>query len=271
VNGLALQQTCRDFEADQVGQAGKDDVARQLKLGQDFDIAVLGISLGGLKQVCASFPARLPASNWASMFTSVALTPTCAMQIWTLQTLSGMGSQNAHRTLTGADQPYSTWSDMTHLLERECWTGAQPPQAILYFCGQLQIQQGLASPHKQASNAAVGWLNSNAALYWANAQLGGSPYGLDPAVIFDPDPAAGGDVFDRHYVRANSNPSDLYVQSPPGSVTSRMDANQSGLGNVFLAGDWTRNGLNSGCAESAARSGYRCALAIVGALPPLLM
>jgi uncharacterized protein with NAD-binding domain and iron-sulfur cluster len=59
------------------------------------------------------------------------------------------------------------------------------------------------------------------------------------------------------------------VQSPKNSVYTRMDANQSGFDNLFLAGDWTLNGLNSGCAEGAARSGARCAQAIAGTLSPL--
>lgn len=48
-----------------------------------------------------------------------------------------------------------------------------------------------------------------------------------------------------------------------------MDANQSGFSNLFLAGDWTLNGLNSGCAEGAAISGARCAQAVAGTLVPL--
>jgi uncharacterized protein with NAD-binding domain and iron-sulfur cluster len=75
----------------------------------------------------------------------------------------------------------------------------------------------------------------------------------------------------RQYIAANCNPSDLYVQSPKMSVFTRMDANQSGLSNLFLAGDWTHNGLNSGCAEAAARSGWRAAQAVLGKLPALAL
>jgi uncharacterized protein with NAD-binding domain and iron-sulfur cluster len=59
------------------------------------------------------------------------------------------------------------------------------------------------------------------------------------------------------------------VQSPKLSLYTRMDADRSGFTNLFLAGDWTRNGLNAGAAESAVRSGARCALAIAGLLEPL--
>lgn len=258
----------RDFEADNKDAPGAGDTPKQLKLGTDFDKVVIGISVGGLKQVCASFPARLPKSNWGPMFGALTLTRTCAMQIWLTRTMDDLGCKGSDRTLAGSDQPYSAWSDMSHLLSREIWNGAIRPRSVAYFCGQLPGPENGAPANQKAYDLAVKWLAADSRIYWPRATSAASPYGLDPLLIYDPEPGAPGDVLTRQYIRANCNPSDLYVQSPKNSVYTRMDANQSGLDNLFLAGDWTLNGLNSGCAESAARSGARCAQAIAGVLPP---
>ena len=39
---------------------------------------------------------------------------------------------------------------------------------------------------------------------------------------------------------------------------------RSGFKNLFLAGDWTLNGLNYGCVEAAVMSGMQAARAITG-------
>ncbi len=265
----ADRAAARDFEAEHNDAPGAGDVAGQLKAGVDFDLAVLGISVGGLKQVCASFPERLPQSKWGPMFGAITLTRTVAMQLWLTRRQDDLGNQGPDRTLTGAGQPYSSWSDMSHLLARETWNGADRPRSIAYFCGQMQGPENGLGADIKAYDLAVSWLSSNSALYWSRATGAGSPYGLDPGLLFDPEPALGGDPLTRQYIRANCNPSDLYVQSPKNSVYTRMDANESGLDNLFLTGDWTLNGLNSGCAEAAARSGARCADAIGGTLTPL--
>lgn len=268
-DGDRLRSAHRDFEADHADLPGAGDSPRQLRLGVDFDKAIIGISLGGLKQVCDTFPARLPKSNWGPMFGAVTVTRTCAMQLWMTRAVEDLGSSSADRTLTGSAQPYSAWSDMSHLLSREIWNGADRPRSILYFCGQIQGPENGGAANQKAYEDAITWLRGSAPVFFSRATSSDSPYGLDPGLIYDPDPSAPGDVLTRQYIRANTNPSDLYVQSPKNSVFTRMDANQSGLSNLFLAGDWTRNGMNSGCAEAAARSGWRCAQAIVGKLPPL--
>ncbi|MBV8683399.1 MAG: NAD(P)-binding protein [Caulobacteraceae bacterium] len=268
-DGELHRSSGRDTEAEHNEEPGGGGRACRLEAGVDFDKAIIGISVGGLKQVCASFPERLPRSNWGPMFDAITLTRTCAMQLWMRRDMDDLGAVSAGRTLTGADQPYSSWSDMSHLLSRETWSGAEVPRSIIYFCGQIQGPQNGPPANIKAYDLAVSWLETNSDFYWPRAVSPTSPYNLDPDLIYDPDPGAPGDVLTRQYIRANCAPSDLYVQSPKDSVYTRMDAHQSGLENLFLAGDWTRNGINSGCAESAARSGYRCAMAVLGKLPEL--
>jgi uncharacterized protein with NAD-binding domain and iron-sulfur cluster len=54
------------------------------------------------------------------------------------------------------------------------------------------------------------------------------------------------------------------VQSPPGSAAHRLRADESGYGNLFLAGDWVNCGLNAGCIEAAVLGGLEAANAVRG-------
>jgi hypothetical protein len=74
----------------------------------------------------------------------------------------------------------------------------------------------------------------------------------------------GVDALATQYVRANVDPSDRYVQCVPGSDQFRLRSDESGFDNLFLAGDWTDNGLNAGCIEAATLSGLQAANAILG-------
>ncbi|MEO1642350.1 MAG: NAD(P)-binding protein, partial [Pseudomonadota bacterium] len=269
-DGERLKREHRDFEHDDANHPGAEDEPLRLKRGEDFDDVIIGISVGGLKQVCSSFPERLPNSNWGPMFDKITLTRTCAMQIWPKRSLPDLGNKEPDRTLTGAAQVYSTWSDMSHLLDREVWDGRDRPRSIIYFCGQIDGDEEGDAALDKSIRLGKDWLKGNSAKYWPNALSASSPYALEPSVLYDPDPSADGDVFDRQYFRNNYAPSELYVQSPKNSIQARMDANESGLSNLFLTGDWTRSEISSGCVEAAARSGARCARAVQGkSLDPL--
>ena len=75
---------------------------------------------------------------------------------------------------------------------------------------------------------------------------------------------AGPDRLRSQFWRANVDPSDLYVQSLPGTDHLRLRADQSGFDRFVLAGDWTDNGVNAGCIESATLSGIHAANAVLG-------
>ena len=52
--------------------------------------------------------------------------------------------------------------------------------------------------------------------------------------------------------------------TPARAVFDRLAAHESGLANLVLAGDWTRNGIDAGCVESAMTSGLQAARALIG-------
>jgi uncharacterized protein with NAD-binding domain and iron-sulfur cluster len=267
-NGNALKASGVDFEA----PWSVAPTRRTLRRGEDFDLVVLGIPVGELKRICVSLPAARPA--WGRMLNALATTRTLALQLWFLRTNEDLGCDEPGRTLTGNAQPLSCWADMTHLVSREVWNGAERPQSIAYFCGQMRggaasDADEAATATAQAGQAARAWLLGQASRQWPAAISGDSSFGLDPNVLADPEQRLGEDRFLGQYWRANTTPSELYVQHVPGSLETRMRANESGFDNLFLCGDWTRNGLNAGAAESAVMSGVICANALLGSTAPI--
>jgi uncharacterized protein with NAD-binding domain and iron-sulfur cluster len=257
-DGEALRGTDYEYAREAVPPAPN----HILKRGVDFDEIILGIPVGALHTICADLADQR--ARWRTMLDSVKTTPTLALQMWFDRTTEDLGCPSPGRTLTAMVEPFSTWADMTHLLSREPWRGEHRPASIAYFCGQLppEIPRD-DQAHSRVGKYAKTWLKANAASLWPRATPSGSDTGFDYARLHDPRNGSGDARFDSQYWRANINPSDLYVMCVPGSTTKRLRPNESGYVNLFLTGDWTRNGLNAGAAEAAAMAGVECARAML--------
>ena len=83
-------------------------------------------------------------------------------------------------------------------------------------------------------------------------------------LFFDPQERCGQKRLEAQYLRVNINPSDRYVLSITGSVSARMRADEFGVDNLYLAGDWVRTGINAGCIEASVMAGRAAAAAITG-------
>lgn len=267
-NGEQLKASGIDFEAPWSPALS----TRTLTRGADFDRIVLGIPIGELKRICADLPARNP--KWGEMFDKVATTRTIATQLWSRRTLADLGTNEPGRALAGYAQPLSVWADMTHLLSREAWTAYERPQSITYLCGQfpgdaLTSAEEAAELEAQTTVAVRDWFRADAASQWPRAACPESAYGVNPELLYDPQNRVGDARFDSQFWKVNATPSEMYVQSVPNSVGARLRANESGFDNLFLCGDWTKNGLNAGAAEAAVMSGVICARALAGEFGPI--
>ena len=281
VQGPALEQQRIDLESK--WSPWKDVAERTLVCGSDFTDVVLGISIGALPDVC---PELLVVPAWQQMVRDVKTTPTQAFQLWLVPDLAALGwdvkvkDQLVPPVLGGYAQPQNTWADMSHLIDREAWPSGQRPGAISYFCGPFEedsafqpLPNDYAYPLEKSTRVmerALQWLTSNAGSIWPRSTGRGYPGGFrdvfDLTQLVDHSAMVGGPPvrFQAQYWRANVEPSERYVLSVRGSLFSRLPPGASGFSNLFLAGDWTRNGLNYGCIEAAVMSGRQAARAITG-------
>ena len=241
-----------------------------LTRGSDFDILVLGISLGAHKYICQELIAASP--RWANMVASVGLVRTQGLQLWMNRTLAETGWNNAPGILSGYVEPYDTWSDMSHLIAREKWPVSANVKQVAYFCNAIPDD-----PLKPFDDPTCPAAQRQKAKDYARKFLDGPllpilPAAADPAnpghfndevlvkCIDDPQQS----TFDTQFFRCNIDPTELYVLSLPGSAKTRLQSHDSDFENLYLAGDWTLTDLNIGCIEAAVISARMASKAICG-------
>ena len=161
---------------------------------------------------------------------------------------------------------------MDQLRDAECWPDSERPGTIAYFCGALDAPtNGAPPPPANAANArrqhrAV----EQHALRFVTGELThllpglAGPFGTRWELLCGAGSEEGTRALATQFVRANVDPSDRYVLCAPGSDRFRLRADESGFDNLFLAGDWTDNGLNAGCIEAAVLGGLQAANAVLG-------
>jgi uncharacterized protein with NAD-binding domain and iron-sulfur cluster len=241
----------------------RDAGRRRLKAGTDFDLVVFGISLGMVRHVCADLVDHDPA--WRSMVDKLGTVATQSIQLWLDADEGALGWPGPDGvTLSGFAKPFDTWASMNHLLPVEDWTGDGPPRTLAYFCGALAPPDpSVRTADPRTASEAVGeraraFLDTDVAALWPAAVDGdGFRWELLHGAT-GPGPAG----LASQYWRANIDPSDLYVQSLPGTDQYRMKPGHTGYANLAVAGDWTDSGLNAGCVEAATRSGQLAARAV---------
>ena len=247
VNGAALKAQNANFESHL-----DTHVTRQIRLRADheFDAVVLAIPPAMLQAVA---PALSVKSEWQSMLANSSAVATQAFQLWLKPTLLQLGWQQGPTVLTAYASPFDTWADMTHLGPAESWTGPNIPGSVAYFCGAMVLPNPLppdAACTLIVQQNAENWLKRNISAIWPGAGQPGQ--GVDPSFIVS------------QYSRCNSDPSELYVQTLPGSVRFRLAPGGRIFSNLYLAGDWTLTRYSSGCVEAAIESGMLASQALSG-------
>jgi uncharacterized protein with NAD-binding domain and iron-sulfur cluster len=241
-----------------------------LREGEDFDQVVLGIAIGSFPYICNELIAADP--RWRRMVDEVATVYTQAFQLWLGENLNELGCVWPEATVGGYLEPFDTYADMPQLIERESWP-AETVKGIAYFCNVMPTPPGVPDPgdvdlpvraHEEAKKNALDFLDRSMLPLWPLA-VDRYPTEFRWRLLQGgADDVVGRSRFDAQFWRANVEPSERYVLSLPGTGRFRLPPGDSGFDNLFLAGDWTRCGLNAGCVEAAVTSGMLAANAMCG-------
>jgi uncharacterized protein with NAD-binding domain and iron-sulfur cluster len=269
VDGERLEREGWEFESHWDRRKAR---TRVLKVGDDFDLVVLGVGIGAIPHVCRDVLARDP--RWRAMVDHVKTAATQAFQVWTRPDMRQLGWTDPPIVVSGFAEPFETWADMGHLIRQETWP--QVPRGLAYFCSALadsaepQDRSQRAYPARRRAEVranAVAFLNRDVVHLWTDATRAPGEFRWD--VLVDPDEAPGAHPktdaesrFDSQFWTANVNPSDRYSLSLPGSSAYRISPLDRTYDNLTIAGDWTDCGLNAGCVEAAVMSGRLAAHAI---------
>lgn len=187
----------------------------------DVDAAVLAIPPFGGTLERLGLPAAL-----TQALEPIRHVATLSIQHWTQQ-----APRFPDLIVSGLGAPMRCAASMDHLQGHE---GAQVPQAPVYYCGEAG--EALAADWAQAPlQRCQAWLNQHAAAFQLGAAI--------------PDPT----------VRVHRLGSDRYVMADPTTQAARRLVWQTGVPNLWLAGDWTRNTFSCGAIEGAVTSGLEAA------------
>lgn len=267
------------------GWSGK---TKTLKLGQDFDMVLNGITNGALRHVSKDLAAKNEAwRNWTST-TKVVATQTLQMWVYNTTYELGYGKQvpaggnpsGGEATIGGGPEPFDTWADFSHLVrvETENATGNGGVAAgCHHFLSPIEFDgdgdvdfSDTSVPSTQFARAYAG------AVKFVENDIKNILPNWDYSSMVAPVGVTGQDRLKHQYWRTNYEPGDLYVLSVAGSMKYRptpfkyrevQDGAQP-FSNMALAGDHVNNGLSDGCAESATTGGVMAAYGLTQGRSP---
>jgi uncharacterized protein with NAD-binding domain and iron-sulfur cluster len=242
-----------------------DAEQRVLRRGVDFDVAVLAVPVDMVRLIAPSLAAAAPAFD--RMLSNVRTTATVALQLWLREDEPTLGWGRPGMTVSAFERPLSTWASMPQLIPVEDWPGAEQPGSIAYFCGAIdapwppdQAWPDYLRHHRaEAYSTAESFVEDHLPHLLPGLR---GPDGIRWDLLCGWDGASA--PLNSQFVRINVDPSDRYVMCVPGSDHHRLRSDESGFDDLFLAGDWTDNGINAGCIEAAVLSGLQAANAVLG-------
>jgi len=267
VEGDALKK--QDIDLESYWTPWKGGTPTTLKKGQDFDIVISGMSLEPLRMMGKSLADRH--APLKAMFAALQTTRTQAFQLWMQPKLAELGWSAGSLLLSTFGEPLDTWADLSLVLPSENWPVGFVPQTLGYFCGAMTEGPNDLPPRTEhdfpakqdalAKAEALDFINNKLRWLWP-AAFNGTAFKWE--LLVDLAKQNGEARFDSQFWRANIDPSERYVLSVTNSSKTRVRADQSGFTNLFLAGDYTNNGINAGCMEAAVISGFQISRALTG-------
>jgi uncharacterized protein with NAD-binding domain and iron-sulfur cluster len=229
---------------------GEELPTKRLKIGRDFDRVILATSLASIPSIAS----ELVNSDIGlqKMLKNIKTNATQAFQLWSDIDIKRLGwtiDSAEEPIVSGFVKPFDTWAPMSHLAKFEKWPDFEP-KTISYHCSTLP--DSLYRNHNEAEEVVKVGTSEFLKKYMCQ---------LLPDFDSDLDNNKNPKTL---YSRANTNGSERYVTSHVGTTKYRLGADQTRFNNLYLAGDWTKNGVNLGCIEAAVNSGMMASRAICG-------
>ncbi len=242
-----------------------------LTKGTDFDTVVLAIPVAANRWYCAKLMEQKQA--WDDMINLLGTTETQSLRLWLYPTVEQMGWELGQAVLSGYFQPLATWEDARQLVAAESWPKDHTPGGIATLFGTFpgaplvypgpeetdypKLRDILTQQHATTfCHAFVGSL-------WPNATHPSNPVGIDWNSLVTLDLGLKGAArLAAQSVRGNVGPVEAYTQIHKGTLKYRLRTDQSGYDNLYLAGDWIRNGYEIGSVEGAVLGGLEAAEAV---------
>lgn len=252
--GEAMRDRGVEFNS-RFGDRG-DDVRVELRRHADFDDVILALPLGC---VAPDGDGHSPVRRWLDVhpparasLEGLHLVPTVAAQVWLGDSVESLPLHE--RAVVAWTQPYSVCCDMTPVLDFESWPEPKP-RALAYLCGAAPLDAHRAPSHSTARDRDFTYARE--ALDRQLRRHGRTLFGCDAAER-------------ARYVRANVEAWELADLPLPGADASRLEATDSGLHNLALAGTWVRNRVNTTSLEAAVCTGIAAARALGAQTQPIL-
>jgi uncharacterized protein with NAD-binding domain and iron-sulfur cluster len=227
-----------------------------------FDDVVLAISVGALAPITKELSDE--SAQWKSML-SMQTIATQNFQAWLTDDLTSLGAAHSglNPIIASFEEPYSTICDFNQTLSVEAWEyrdslgNILKPKSVLYAysCSADGVGMPTATHVRE-------WISKHWAEMFPNTKdIATNKVNFN--AFFAPPLKVGDERANYIYARRNDYGASRYVSSMPGEISKRIETDKSGFENLFLAGDWTKNGLDVGAVESAATSGVLAAKALI--------
>ena len=249
--------------------------------GIDFDNVILGIPPPAFPAICPDLLAT--SQKWRKMHTTLKNIATAGVQIWQKPHLHQLGwpTMYPRPVMTTFEDSYlDTWADMSHLIPEEGWMAENYPLNLSYFTGGLLeetpfeikdlnagdfgLDQKSANLHLRGIAQAL--LEKKFAPFWPSAyDANTKAYKWSNLISSKENKGKDKHPLDDQYIRANIMPTERYILCVPGSSKHRLPTHDpQEFTNLYLAGDWTKNGVNVGSMEGAVTSGLLASSALTG-------
>ena len=252
------------------GRTGENVSNKTLKVGEDFDTVILGISIAALKYICKDIIASNDA--WKTMIENVLTVQTQAVQLWFKPSNDDMGELPSEYSMSGYEEPLNSWADFSQVIKAENQSPDRDNHAIAYGTDVLKDDFSELPPpnehhfpeeqkHRVKQNL-LSMLRQQAGNLWP--EISDENKTLDWETLVAPPDVEGSQRVDYQYWRANIDPTERYVLSVVGSDQYRLKTDESGYKNLYLVGTWINSGYNMSSVEIATMTGMMASRAISG-------